>query len=88
MTKEIVAAAVGRTVARVSRALQEVLGVGKVYLFVLGHRIPHLHVHLVPLHPETPAAYRGMRIAEWPDAPRDDEAAIAALAGRVREALA
>jgi diadenosine tetraphosphate (Ap4A) HIT family hydrolase len=55
-----------------------------VYAFVVGDRVPHLHIHLIPRHPGAPQEYRGVRVDEWPDAPRGDQAEVAALVNRLR----
>ncbi len=81
------ARAVGLLVARLSRALKAELQAEHVYAFVLGHHVDHLHVHLVARHPGTPREYWGGRVDEWPDAPKGDEAQIAALVARLRARL-
>jgi diadenosine tetraphosphate (Ap4A) HIT family hydrolase len=53
---------------------------------VVGHGAPHLHLHLIPRYPGTPREFWWTRVDEWPDAPRGDAGAIAALAERVRNA--
>jgi diadenosine tetraphosphate (Ap4A) HIT family hydrolase len=82
------AGAVGRLVARLSRALQAELQAEHVYAFVLGDRVPHLHVHLIVRHPGAPREYWGTHVDEWPDAPRGDGAEVAALVARLRARLA
>lgn len=82
------AQALGLLVARLSRALKACEGAEHIYLFVFGDQVPHLHLHLFPRYPETPQAYWGPRIAEWPDAPRGDAVEVAALCERVRTWLA
>jgi histidine triad (HIT) family protein len=81
------AAALGVVVARLSRALRESEGAEHVYAFVLGDRVPHLHVHLVPRYPGAPAAYWGVHVDEWPGAPRGRTAEVAALVQRLRDCL-
>jgi diadenosine tetraphosphate (Ap4A) HIT family hydrolase len=81
------AKAIGWLVARLSRALKAELEAERVYAFVLGDRVPHLHVHLIPRHRGTPQAYWGVKVDEWPEAPRGDESAIAALVARLRATL-
>ncbi|HIQ04427.1 MAG TPA: HIT family protein [Anaerolineae bacterium] len=81
------AQAIGRLVARLSRALIEELHAENVYAFVVGDRVPHLHFHLIPRHPGTPEEYWGARIDEWPDVPTGDEAEIAVLVARLRARL-
>jgi diadenosine tetraphosphate (Ap4A) HIT family hydrolase len=50
-------------------------------------RVRHLHVHLVPRYPGTPADYKGHRVTEWPDAPRGGAEEVAALCERLRAEL-
>lgn len=82
------AQALGLLVARLSRALKECEGAEHVYAFVLGDRVPHLHVHLVPRYPGAPPEYWGVRVDEWPDAPRGDADELEALCLRLRRHLA
>ena len=58
-----------------------------MYLFVLGAHVPHLHVWLAPRYEGTPREFWGMRLAEWPGAPKGGRAEIAALCERVRSHL-
>lgn len=81
------ARALGLLVARLSRALQDGEGAEHVYAFVLGHSGPHLHVHLVARYPGAPREYWGMRVDEWPDAPRGDAHAVDAICLRLRHYL-
>ncbi|MBM4467891.1 MAG: HIT family protein [Chloroflexi bacterium] len=78
------AQAIGWLVARLSRALKAELNAEQVYAFVIGDRVPHLHVHLIPRHLDAPREYWGLRVDEWPEAPKGDEAEIAALVARLR----
>jgi diadenosine tetraphosphate (Ap4A) HIT family hydrolase len=59
------AAALGQWAARGARALQA----EHVYSSVIGHRVDHLHVHLIPRYPGTPREYWWPKLDEWPDAP-------------------
>jgi diadenosine tetraphosphate (Ap4A) HIT family hydrolase len=76
-------AAVGGAMQRASATLRAA-GHDHVYAFVYGDRVPHLHVHLVGRYPEAPAGFRGVRVDEWPDAPRGDAADVAAYVARLR----
>ena len=82
------ARAVGLATSRLARALMDVAGAEHVYTFVLGHHVPHLHVHVAPRYPGTPREYWGLRLDEWPDAPTGLPDAVADLAGRLRTRLA
>lgn len=77
----------GWLVARLSRAILAATGAEHVYAFVLGHGVPHLHLHLIPRYPGAPREYWGVRVDEWPDAPHGDAAQIDALSVRIRGAL-
>ena len=79
---------IGLLASRLSLVLKESEGAEHVYLFVLGHHIPHLHVWLVPRYPGTPREYWGLRVDEWSGAPKGGESEIRALCDRVREHLA
>lgn len=81
------AASFGRLAAAVSAALQQVTGAEHIYAAVIGHGVDHLHLHLIPRYPGTPREFWWTRVDEWPDAPRGDAPAIAALAACLREAL-
>ena len=78
---------IGLLVTRLSRGLETTEGAEHVYLFVLGHQVPHLHVWIVPRYPGTPREYWGTRVDEWPQAPRGDAQEIANLCERIRAYL-
>ena len=77
----------GLLISNLSKALKDSEGAEHVYLFVLGHHVPHLHIWLVPRYPDTPREYWGLRVDEWPDAPKGGAGEIEALCGRLRKAL-
>jgi diadenosine tetraphosphate (Ap4A) HIT family hydrolase len=79
---------VGLLVSRVSRALQQAEGVEHIYSFVLGHHVPHLHVHVLPRYAGTPREFWGTRVDEWPEAPRGSEETITTLTKRLRSYMA
>ena len=81
------AEAMGRMVTRISRVLKAVEGVVHVYAFVIGDRVDHLHVHLVPRYVGAPREYWGVRVDEWPDAPRGGPDEVAALCDMLRANL-
>ena len=78
------AAALGLLVSRLARALKEVAGAEHVYSFVLGDGLAHLHVVLAPRYAGTPREYWGIRLREWPDAPRVGEDEMGRLVARLR----
>ena len=82
------AAAVGVAIARVSRAIRESEGAEHVYLLVIGHHTPHLHVHLVPRYPGTPREFWDPdRVDEAPGAKHGGIDEAAAVTARIRAAL-
>ena len=81
------AAAVGRTLATLARALVASEGAEHVYSAVIGHHVAHLHVHLLPRYPGTPREYWFLELGGWPAAPKGGPDEIAAVAGRLRAAL-
>jgi diadenosine tetraphosphate (Ap4A) HIT family hydrolase len=81
------AASVGQLAALVSRALMTSEGAEHVYAAVIGHGVPHFHLHLIARYPGTPEEYWWTRLDEWPDAPRGDAVAVIALADRLRAAI-
>src|SRR5204863_1652379 len=80
------AAAYGREVLRVARALEQVLQPVKLNYDVLGNSVPHLHTHIVPRYADDPRP-------GWPfpfpddEAPPIDEALYASDAGALRSLL-
>lgn len=80
------AAALGLLVNRLARALKEVTEAEHVYSFVFGDGLAraHLHVVLAPRYPGTPREYWGVRLREWPDAPRVGEDGMQNLVARLR----
>lgn len=58
-----------------------------MYSVVLGDAVPHLRIHLAPRYPGAPEEYWGMRVDEWPNAPRGGVADITAVSDRLRNAM-
>ena len=77
------AAALGRWAARGAKALQA----EHVYSSVVGHRIDHLHPHLVPRYSGTPRDYWWPDLDDWPDAKRGGNAEVTQLVGELRARL-
>jgi histidine triad (HIT) family protein len=81
------ARAAGWWCTQASRALREVAGAEHVYAAVIGHGVPHLHVHLIPRYPGTPREYWWDRVDEWPDARRGLGPEITVLVHDLRDYL-
>lgn len=79
---------VGPLITKLSQALVHTVGAEHIYLFVFGHHVDHLHIWLVPRYPGTPREYWGIRVDEWPGAPRGGTQVVADLCQRLRESLA
>ena len=76
-------AALGRWAVLAAKALRA----EHVYSQVVGHRIDHLHLHLVPRYPGTPSEYWWPRLGEWPDAPMGGNAEVTQLVDEIRARL-
>jgi histidine triad (HIT) family protein len=81
------AGAVTWLAARLAAALQSSRGADHVYAFVIGDHVPHFHLHLVPRYPGAPRQFWGVRVDEWPEAPRGGPAAIEQLCQHLRQVL-
>ena len=81
------AATLGLAMARLARAMRATLDLERVYSAVIGHHVPHLHVHLVPRYSGTPAEVTWVAVDEWEGSPRGDAPEIAELVERLREKI-
>jgi diadenosine tetraphosphate (Ap4A) HIT family hydrolase len=70
---------------RLARLLMEALGQEHIYSFVIGDRVPHLHVHLIGRYPGAPREYWGPRVDEWPGAPKGAPEEISLVVSRLRD---
>ena len=84
---DIEAGQIGKVVRDLSRALEEGEDAEHIYVFVIGHHVPHLHVWVVPRYPDTPRKYWGMELFEWPERPKGTLTDIEDLCSRVRAIL-
>lgn len=95
------AQSLGPTLARVTAALREETGAERVYIYVFGDSVPHLHLHLAPHRPGdalndqmirgeliTTKLPSGAELVESKDFPPLPEADLRALAERTRSRLA
>ena len=77
----------GRVIRDVSKALKGAANAEHVYVFVLGHQVPHLHVWVVPRYPDTPREFWGFKIFEWPGRPVGGEKEVKEFCERVRSSM-
>ncbi len=95
------AASFGPTLARVTAALREVTGVERVYIYVFGDGVAHLHLHLAPHRPGdalndqmirgelvTQTLPSGVTLIESKDFPPLPAGELRDIAERVRQRLA
>lgn len=73
----------GDLTRRVVGALESLEGVVKVYTFVLGDEVPHLHVHVFARYRGAPREFWGTRVDKWPGAPRGSDKEIAEVCRQV-----
>lgn len=78
---------IGKVIREVSKALKTGVGAEHVYVFVIGHHIPHFHVWVVPRYPETPREFWGLELFEWPQRPVGDQDAVEKISGKIRTLL-
>lgn len=81
------AKAIGLLTRDLARALMQTEGITHLYSFVFGDHVPHLHIHMIGRYPGAPREYWGMKVDEWPEAPRGDEVEIEQLVDRLRKYL-
>jgi len=60
---------IGKVIRDVSKALKKSVNAEHVYVFFLGHNVPHLHIWVIPRYPDTPREFWGFKVFEWPDRP-------------------
>lgn len=77
----------GLVVTWLSRALRTSTRAERIYSAVLGHHVPHLHMWLIARYLDTPPEFWGMRVLEWPQAPRGNARAVEELCTKVRDQL-
>ena len=75
----------GPTLSRATQALQTATRADKIYVYVFGDRVPHLHFNLAPHHPGD--ALTGGPGLIRPDAPPVDPLAHESTAAAVESAL-
>ena len=81
---EAEAQVVGLYTSRVAKALLSTENMEHIYTFVIGDHVPHVHVHIIGRYAGAPREYWGVKVDEWPDAPRGNESEIGQLAARLR----
>jgi histidine triad (HIT) family protein len=84
---DVEAERIGVVIRDISQALKNSESAEHVYVFVLGHHIPHLHVWVVPRFAGTPREYWGLQLFEWPERVRGAAQEVEALCDRLRVEL-
>ena len=74
----------GRVIRDVSLALKRNLDAEHIYVFVLGHQVPHLHVWVVPRYAGTPREYWGFGLFEWPNRPQGGAVEVESICSRIQ----
>jgi histidine triad (HIT) family protein len=78
------AEAVGKVIRDVCKAVRMAFDAEHVYVFVVGHHIPHLHVWVIPRLPGTPREFWGFKMFEWPGRPAGGRRRVEEACDRVR----
>jgi diadenosine tetraphosphate (Ap4A) HIT family hydrolase len=81
------AAAVGRILPPLARALVDALEADWVFTATIGTGTPHFHLHLLPRYPETPRDLPWHGVDEWDGARKGGATEIAATVERIRAQL-
>jgi len=84
---EAEAAAVGRMITRLSRALKDCVGAEQTYAVYYAEIVPHFHVLVTARYPDTPQQFWRGNIYDWPSAPRGGAAEVAGLCEQLRIAI-
>jgi len=69
---------------KLAHALMDKFGGERIYTFILGDGVKHLHQHVIIKHNGTPKEYRACRVDEWPEAPRGSYADIMCLNSEIK----
>jgi diadenosine tetraphosphate (Ap4A) HIT family hydrolase len=78
---------IGLFTQRISKALLSTEKMEHVYAFYIGDGVPHFHIHIIGRYPEAPREYWGIKVDEWPQAPKGGEDEITGVTNRVRKYL-
>ncbi|KZK99209.1 hypothetical protein [Pseudovibrio sp. Ad26] len=66
-------------IGRVTGTLYAHSQIEHVYTWVFGDAVSHLHVWLMPRYKGTPREYWGIKVSEWPEAPKGGQVQMASF---------
>ena len=78
---------IGKVIRDVSKALKKSVAAEHVYVFVIGHNIPHLHIWVIPRYPDTPRKFWGFKVFEWPGRPVGGQEEVVRICASVRSLI-
>jgi diadenosine tetraphosphate (Ap4A) HIT family hydrolase len=78
---------IGIVIRDVSSALKQAVETDHIYVFVLGHNVPHLHIWVIPRYIDAPQEYWGFKVFDWPDRPAGTQAAVEEMCTKVRAVM-
>ena len=83
---EIELNAMMKVTQKLAQALIDRFNGERVYTFILGDGVKHLHQHVIIKHIGAPIEYRACRVDEWPESPRGSYADILLLNNEIKYA--
>ena len=78
---------IGKVIRDVSKALKTSVNVEHIYVFVIGHNIPHLHIWVIPRYVDTPREFWGFKLFEWPNRPVRGQKEVEEMCASVRSLM-
>ena len=79
--------AIGSMMKKLGKALMAIPNMEHVYSVIFGDGVYHVHIHMIGRYQDAPAEYRGIRVDDWPRAPRGGKEEINKFNEIVKEEL-